>query len=165
MDFWLRGGLDGAVSGFELSGEYFSNLSLTIHIKICQIHVDEYKMRLYASLRGKPKDSKDPTNSTYISGPFLAREGPALTGYTCGNNPQPGCLTSNPNANVRIHSCARELRCDKLNDKVVWIRPIITRTNHGEMAEIGVGGGVDDLVQRLEIELDSLDAIDEFLEL
>ena len=118
-------------------------------------------MRLYASLRGKPHDPKDHTDDSYLSGPFLAHEGPALTGYKCGNALREGCLTTDPN--VRIHSCEKGLHCDKLNDKTVWIRPIVTRTASGEMSEVGVGGGGEDLTRRLEIELDSEGVIDQFL--
>ena len=118
-------------------------------------------MRLYESLRGKHKSSKDPTDDSYLSGPFLAHEGPALTGYKCGNTPQLGCLTSDPK--VRIHSCEKGLHCQSLNEKTVWIRPIITRTKHGEMAEVGVGGGGGDLKQRPELVLDSESDIVEFL--
>jgi hypothetical protein len=118
-------------------------------------------MRLYASLRGLSNDPRDPTNDAHLSAPFLAHEGPALTGYKCGNTLQAGCLTNDPN--VRIHSCEKGLHCDKLNEKTVWIRPIVTRTAKGEMAEVGVGGGGGDLTRRLEIELDSEGVIDEFL--
>ena len=57
------------------------------------------------------------------------------------------------------------MHCDKVNEKTVWIRPIIARTQHGEMAEIGVGGGGGDLTRRPELDLDSNYKIDEFLEL
>ncbi|KAG0651652.1 DNA cross-link repair 1C [Hyphodiscus hymeniophilus] len=126
-----------------------------------QIHVDDYKVRLYASLRGKLHDPQGPNNDAYLSDPFLAHEGPALTGYKCGNAPQAGCLTSD--TNVRLHSCEKGLHCGKLDDKTVWIRPIVTRTRHGEMAEVGVGGGGGDLAQRIQIELDSEGLIDQFL--
>ena len=120
-------------------------------------------MRLYASLRGKPHDRKDPSYDEYLSGPFMAHEGPALTGYKCGNASQLGCLTNDPNANVRIHSCEKGLNCEQIHDKTVWIRPIIARTRQGEMAEVGVGGGGGDLTQHLDLVLDTSDIIDELL--
>ena len=57
------------------------------------------------------------------------------------------------------------MHCDRVNEKTVWIRPIITRTQYGEIAEVGVGGGGGDLTRRPELDLDSDDKIDEFLEL
>lgn len=120
-------------------------------------------MRLYASLRGKSHDPKDSTSDKHLSGPFLAHEGPALAGYKCGNAPQLGCLTNDPNAKVRIHSCEKGLHCAKLDDKTVWIRPIIARTRQGDMAEVGVGGGGGDLSRHLDLVLDTNDIIDEFL--
>ncbi|KAF4632007.1 hypothetical protein G7Y89_g6124 [Cudoniella acicularis] len=105
------------------------------------IHVDEYKIRLYQSLRGDANSNP--------SGPFLAHEGPVLTGYQCGNTPQVGCLTTNENA--RIHSCEKGMNCPAINENIVWIKPIITRTkNGGEIAEAGVGGGLWDLAQEPE---------------
>jgi len=100
-----------------------------------------------------------------LSGPFLAHEGPVLTGYKCGNTPQVGCLTSDHN--VRIHSCEKGMHCAAINDdKTVWIRPIVTRTTNGdEIAEMGLGGGGGDLTQRPELELDSGYLISQFLEL
>jgi DNA cross-link repair 1C protein len=113
-----------------------------------QVHVDNYKLKLYQALRG---DSSDKTNST---GVFNVHEGPVLAGYQCGNTPQVGCLTSD--TNVRIHSCENGMRCKAITDNTVWIRPIVTRTAlGGEMAEAGVGGGGGDLTQRPELEFDS----------
>jgi DNA cross-link repair 1C protein len=109
---------------------------------------------MYQSLRG---DSTDKAQS----GPFLAHAGPVLTGYQCGNTPQVGCLTSDPDA--RLHSCEKALPCSTLNDKTVWIRPIITRINGVEILEVGVGGGLGDLTQRPELELDSTYEIEQLL--
>jgi hypothetical protein len=44
------------------------------------------------------------------------------------------------------------------------IKPIIARTKHGELAEIGVGGG-GDLAQHPELEIDSDFVIDQLLSL
>jgi hypothetical protein len=137
---------------------FLFNCSWTMLIYL-KIHVDKYKLRLYESLRGKR--SKD--DNLLPSGPFLAHEGPVLTGYTCGNTPQDGCLTSDPT--VRLHSCAKGVPCSTINDNdnVVWIRPIVTRRKNGdEIPEVGVGGGGEDLLQRPQLELDS-DAITQII--
>jgi hypothetical protein len=55
------------------------------------------------------------------------------------------------------------MHCDTVNQKTVRIVPIITRTEHGEVAEIGVGGGGGDLTRRLELEVTSEHEIEEFL--
>jgi hypothetical protein len=57
------------------------------------------------------------------------------------------------------------MHCPAVNDKTVWIKPIIARTKHGEMTEVGVGGGGSDLAQRLELELDNDFIIDQLLSL
>ncbi|TVY75938.1 Protein artemis [Lachnellula suecica] len=130
--------------GYE---EVWMALSRTLKSKI---HVDKYKLRLYQSLRG----STDKKDNTLPSGPFISHEGPVLTGYTCGNTPQEGCLTDDPT--VRIHSCTKGVPCPAINEDIVWIRPIVTRAMNGdEVAEIGVGGGGQDLAQESELELDN----------
>jgi DNA cross-link repair 1C protein len=121
------------------------------------IHVDSYKMRLYQSLRGYSSGERD------LSRPFIAHEGPALTGYKCGNTPQSGCLTHDQS--VRIHSCEKGMGCSAINEKTVWIHPIITRASGYEMGEIGIGGGGGDLTQRPELELDNDFAIERLLSL
>jgi DNA cross-link repair 1C protein len=120
-----------------------------------RIHVDSYKMRLYQSLRG------DSNGADKLTGPFLAHEAPALTGYRVGNTDQPGILTLDNT--VKLHSCDKGIRCSHLDGNAVWIRPIVARTSSGaEIAEMGVGGGGGDLTQRPELEIDS-DAIIEQL--
>jgi hypothetical protein len=57
------------------------------------------------------------------------------------------------------------MHCPNINEKTVWIKPIITRTRHGEIAEVGVGGGGGDLAQRPELELDSDLVVDQLLDL
>jgi hypothetical protein len=57
------------------------------------------------------------------------------------------------------------MHCPTTNENTVWIKPIITRTKRGEIAEVGVGGGGGDLAQRLELEVDSDLAIDQLLDL
>lgn len=52
------------------------------------------------------------------------------------------------------------------NEKIVWIRPIITRTKSGEeVGEIGIGGGGGDLVQGAELELDDTHMVEQLLDL
>lgn len=121
-----------------------------------QIHVDHYKLRLYQSLR---RDFSDKSNPSAV---FLTHDGPVLAGYICGNTPQAGCLTSS--VNVRLHSCEKGMHCELINEKTVWIKPIITRMKNGlEIGEIGVGGGGGDLIRRPELELDNGRMIDQFL--
>jgi hypothetical protein len=154
--------VDGAFSDLKVTGTYLfgtSFISNRLELNCTKIHVDKYKLGIYESLRGTP-DTKDPSGK-YSSGPFLAHEGPALAGWKCGNTPQVGCLTSDPEA--RIHSCEKESGCPSLNNKTVWIRPIVARTEHGEIAEVGVGGGGGDLTGQPQLEVDSTYDIEEFL--
>jgi hypothetical protein len=126
-----------------------------------QIHLDEYRTRIYSSLSSLSKDclrqaglDAEQNNST-IQYRIGIREAPALCGFMNGNHVQPGCLTSLEN--VRIHSCERGMGCSVLdNDKdgnIVHIIPIISRTGHIEIAEPGAGGGKGDLAQKEELEL------------
>ncbi|RDL42392.1 uncharacterized protein BP5553_02371 [Venustampulla echinocandica] len=122
-----------------------------------QIHVDKYKMKLYQSIGGDALDASP-------CGTFLPHDGPVLAGYKCGNTPQPGCLTTDQSA--RIHSCEKGMKCSAINDKTIWIRPIVTRSkNKTEIAEVGVGGGGGDLTQRPELELDNDSILDQLLNL
>ncbi|KAH7161638.1 artemis protein [Dactylonectria macrodidyma] len=103
------------------------------------IHVDDYKLRIYGSLKAHPSDAR------FSRDYHLTPESPALTGYMCGNAPHPGCLTSD-------ETVARD-------PSTVMIQPIIAHLANGDdLAEAGVGGGGDDL-QR-EAELDFLDQLD-----
>jgi DNA cross-link repair 1C protein len=114
-------------------------------------------MRMYQSLRGE-------ANKDNGSGPFVAYEGPILTGFKCGNAQQPGCLTLDQN--VRLHSCEKGTGCSAVDNNTVWIRPILARTRFGyETSEVGIGGGGGDLTQRAELELESLGNIDQLVEL
>ncbi|KAH6965648.1 hypothetical protein EDB82DRAFT_307277 [Fusarium venenatum] len=72
----------------------------------------------------------------------------------CGNTPQPGCLTSD--TNVRLHSCERGSMCEVASKPAtVLIQPIITHLSPEEdLAEVGVGGGGEDLKQGAELDLD-----------
>ncbi|KAJ4270522.1 hypothetical protein NW762_002209 [Fusarium torreyae] len=114
-----------------------------------RIHVDGYKLRIYGSLKSNAPDAR------YHADVHLTPESPALTGHMCGNTPHPGCLTSE--VNVRLHSCEKGNMCEVAQKPTtVSIQPIIAHLPTGEyMAEVGVGGGGDDL--RREAELDFLD--------
>jgi hypothetical protein len=101
---------------------------------------------MFRSLVASSSDSKFSPSS------HLAREAPGLVGFMCGNTYHPGCLTSDEH--VRLHSCEKGNYCDTVkNSSVVWIRPIITRLPNGQdVAEIGVGGGGDDLEREAELD-------------
>ncbi|KAI1820695.1 hypothetical protein F4861DRAFT_49415 [Xylaria intraflava] len=106
-----------------------------------KIHVDEYKMRVFESLAIKSKDNR------WASQTHLAKEAPALVGFTCGNSRHEGCLTRDEN--VRIHSCEKGMRCAAMETKpVVRICPVVTHLRGGQdMMEVGIGGGGEDLTQ------------------
>ncbi|KAK7216544.1 hypothetical protein V2G26_004547 [Clonostachys chloroleuca] len=116
------------------------------------IHVDDYKMRIYKSLKAN-SSGKSPITFSHLS-----PEGPALVGHMCGNSPHPGCLTSVEN--VRVHSCEKGNMCSTAKaTSVVRIQPIIARMPTGaELIEAGIGGGGEDLER--ENELDALSADD-----
>lgn len=105
-------------------------------------------MRVYRSLV-----SKDASNR-YGAELHMAPEAPGLVGFMCGNGQHQGCLTTDER--VRIHSCEKGNYCSTIQSSpVVWIRPIVAHLPNGQdVAEIGVGGGGDDLVR--DAELDTL---------
>ncbi|KAK1759618.1 beta-lactamase-like protein [Echria macrotheca] len=111
-----------------------------------KVHVDEYKMLIYRSLVAKDATAKFGTQF------HLSPEAPGLMGFMCGNTYHPGCLTLD--RNVRLHSCERGNYCQTvLQSKVVRIQPVITRLPGGqEIAELGVGGGGDDLNRDAELD-------------
>ncbi|KAL3293002.1 artemis protein [Colletotrichum asianum] len=117
-----------------------------------RIHVDDYKMRVFSSLTGKA------SNDRFSSSIHLCPEAPALAGYICGNTPHPGCLTRDEH--VRLHSCERGNFCSVVRgSKVVSIQPLVAHLSNGaEIAEVGVGGGGDDLER--DAELDTLSSAD-----
>ncbi|KAL2135047.1 hypothetical protein VTI74DRAFT_9967 [Chaetomium olivicolor] len=128
-----------------------------------KIHVDEYKMSMFCSVVATNPDSK------FAPSFHLAPEAPGLVGFMCGNTYHVGCLTSDET--VRIHSCEKGNYCATVKSSpVVWIRPIITRLADGQdVAEVGVGGGGDDLEREAELDYLSpedvqtiLDALSEF---
>ncbi|TLD28821.1 hypothetical protein PspLS_03744 [Pyricularia sp. CBS 133598] len=115
------------------------------------IHVDDYKMQLYRSLvtRG---NAQDPYATQFHMSPEVA----ALVGFMCGNTAHPGCLTRD--VNVRLHSCEKGNYCKTVRDAgaagtIVHIEPIITRLAGGEeVADMGIGGGGDDLERDAELD-------------
>src|SRR6266566_7271581 len=111
-----------------------------------QIHVDKYKMGLYKSLK-----IKDP-NSRFGTQFHMAPEAPGLVGFMCANAEHGGCLTTDEG--VRLHSCEKGDYCSTVrNSPVVWIQPIIAYLPDGhDLAEVGIGGGGEDLEREAEIE-------------
>ncbi|KAL2039199.1 hypothetical protein N7G274_007867 [Stereocaulon virgatum] len=110
-----------------------------------QIHVDQYKCRLYRSL-------------AYITaGENCSYEGSALFGFPCGHRNQAGCLT--PAKDVRLHSCERGTRCSTLETAdAVYIIPIISRSVEGTViSEVRAGGGARDLIRSHDLELEDLE--------
>lgn len=126
-------------------------VALSAHLK-SQIHVDDYKWRLYSSLAI--------SNSTSIS-----VEGAALCGFHVGNHRQLGCLTRDDS--VRLHSCEYGTRCKTIETSAntVWITPLVSHSEEGIIPEVGAGGGCEDLVQNHELELADSQTKDELIEL
>lgn len=139
-----------------------------------QIHLDDYRARIYASLSSLDRRSLReagldvPSENRYLKEAGIEiREAAALCGFRNGNHIQPGCLTSSEN--VRIHSCERAIGCNVLDQdsgaKIVHIIPIISRSNGVELAELGAGGGKGDLDQKEELETGDLAVMGRLMEL
>jgi DNA cross-link repair 1C protein len=109
-----------------------------------KIHVDNYKLKVYGSLRAH--------NIPHHSYP-VCPEAPALVGFQCANKAHAGCLTSSTASHVRLHSCEKGNMCDAAKGpNVVRIIPIVANLCDGtSLAEVGVGGGADDLVRETEL--------------
>ncbi|KAH7319048.1 hypothetical protein BKA65DRAFT_437717 [Rhexocercosporidium sp. MPI-PUGE-AT-0058] len=123
-----------------------------------QIHVSKYAYSVYKYLRGETADKKGSPTSFHIP------EGAALTGYTCGNGFQSGCLTTNPN--VPLHSCEKGIKCPLLDEKTVWIQPIVRRRDDGtEEAEPAVVQAGNDLSGCPQVEFDDGVDIDQLMTL
>ena len=85
-----------------------------------QVHVDQYKCRLYRSL------------ACITAGGNYSYEASALFGFPCGHRDQAGCLT--PAQDVRLHSCERDTYWSTLETAdVVYIIPIISRSATGKV--------------------------------
>ncbi len=121
-----------------------------------QIHLDDYRTRIYGSLSMLGKGQlwenglKVATENKFLRESRLdIREAPALCGFRNGNHTQPGCLTSRES--VRIHSCEQRMGCRVMDNdkdaKIVHIIPIVNRCNGVEYVEKGAGGGKGDLNQ------------------
>ncbi|KID77792.1 hypothetical protein MBR_02240, partial [Metarhizium brunneum ARSEF 3297] len=111
-----------------------------------RIHVDDYKLRIFNSL--KSRSSNQPFSPEF----HLAAGAAVLTGHMCGNTQHLGCLTSD--TSVRIHSCEKANMCSVAkHPSVVSIRPVVCRLPGGEsMMEKGVGGGGTDLSREAEFD-------------
>jgi hypothetical protein len=123
-----------------------------------KIHVDNYKLRIYNSLN-TPSEVR-PHSCAYLT-PTAA----ALTGFMCGNTPQPGCLTSDQN--VRLHSCESGNRCAIAKQpSVVRIQPVIASfPDGGVIQEAGIGGGGEDLEREMELGIPSWGDLQSLLEM
>jgi hypothetical protein len=138
-----------------------------------QIHLDDYRARIYGSLSTLDKKQLRKSglnvpsdNKSLRESGLEVREAPALCGFRNGNHIQPGCLTSRECA--RIHSCEQGMGCEIIDGdaqaKVVHIIPIVTRTNGIEIAELGAGGGKGDLDQKEDLETRSTAEIGKLIE-
>jgi hypothetical protein len=139
-----------------------------------QIHLDDYRARIYASLSPlERKHLREAGLDVQLDNKFLRasgleiREAPALCGFRNGNHTQHGCLTSSSHA--RIHSCERGMGCPVMDHdtekKIVHILPIVTRVNGIDIAEIGAGGGKGDLDQKEELEIGNVGDVGKLMEL
>lgn len=111
---------------------------------LAQVHVDDYKLNMYQSLRVKLADE-------HVI--HLSPEAAALTGFPCGNGFQEGILTRDET--VRLHSCEKGTRCATMRGgDVVFITPIVAHLpENKDMEEVGIGGGAGDLEQKDELSL------------
>lgn len=122
-----------------------------------KIHVDDYKLRIFNSLKSRSSDQQFAQEYHLASGAAM------LTGHMCGNTQHLGCLTSD--TNVRIHSCEKANMCSVAKHPlVVSIRPVVCRLPGGEaIMEAGVGGGGTDFSREAELHWITDDDIDVFL--
>ncbi|OIW24411.1 hypothetical protein CONLIGDRAFT_691706 [Coniochaeta ligniaria NRRL 30616] len=123
-----------------------------------KIHVDKYKMKVYKSLVARDASNK------FGAQFHMSPEAPGLVGFMCGNTHHAGCLTLDET--VRLHSCEKGNYCSTVQKgPVVRIQPIIAHLPNGQdLAEIGVGGGGDDLERDAELDFLSLGDIDTLLD-
>jgi len=78
-----------------------------------QIHVDDYKLKVYSSLRANELSE--------YSNP-ICPEAPALVGFKCANKAHAGCLTSSASRHVRLHSCEKGNMCEAAKGPNVSVR-------------------------------------------
>ncbi|CEJ80107.1 hypothetical protein VHEMI00312 [[Torrubiella] hemipterigena] len=106
-----------------------------------QVHLDDYKLRVYR-----------------------CSESPWLNGYVVGNSTHPGCLSSNRQA--RVHACESRDRCETARQKgIVTIYPVVVLFPDGTgIPEIGVGGGGSDLQREAELDLVDVEDVDQVLQ-
>ena len=110
-----------------------------------QIHVDEYKLRLYKAAAEASEYG------------IACLEALPLVGFKSGNHTQLGCLTDDES--VRIHSCDKGERCSALQQtNVVWIIPVLSYIEGSLVREKGDGGGGGDLAPKHEVQMDLGDA-------
>ncbi|UKZ82982.1 hypothetical protein TrVFT333_010783 [Trichoderma virens FT-333] len=121
------------------------------------IHVDNYKLRIYNSLNA-PSSEVRPSSGTHLTSTAAA-----LTGFMCGNTPQPGCLTSDHN--VRLHSCESGNMCAiAKRSSVVKIQPVVASfPDGGVIQEAGIGGGGEDLEREMELGIPSQSDLEDLL--
>ncbi|OAA51542.1 hypothetical protein NOR_00135 [Metarhizium rileyi] len=123
-----------------------------------KIHVDDYKLRIFNSLKSRLSDQPFTPEFHLASGAAM------LTGHMCGNTQHQGCLTSD--THVRIHSCEKANMCSVArHHSVVSIRPVVCRLPGGEaIMEAGVGGGGTDFFREAELDYVTNEDIDALLE-
>ncbi|EHK26812.1 uncharacterized protein TRIVIDRAFT_211265 [Trichoderma virens Gv29-8] len=124
---------------------------------LVKIHVDNYKLRIYNSLNA-PSSEVRPSSGTHLTSTAAA-----LTGFMCGNTPQPGCLTSDHN--VRLHSCESGNMCAiAKRSSVVKIQPVVASfPDGGVIQEAGIGGGGEDLEREMELGIPSQSDLEDLL--
>ncbi len=121
------------------------------------VHLDSYKLGLYQSLvvDSSSSASSSPRFGTQFQ---LDPVAPRLVGFMCANAAHEGCLASGESSDSttasRIHSCESGAGhggrdCPALQDtsRIVWVRPVVCHLPEGggDMAEVGAGGGGEDL--------------------
>ncbi|KAL7941391.1 beta-lactamase-like protein [Trichoderma barbatum] len=121
------------------------------------IHVDNYKLRIYNSLNTSSHETRPNLSAQ------LTATAAALTGFMCGNTPQPGCLTSDQN--VRLHSCESGNMCAiAKRSSVVKIQPVVASfPDGGVIQEAGIGGGGEDLEREMELGVPSQSDLENLL--
>lgn len=115
------------------------------------VHLDRYRYGVYTSI----------SNSC---GPGLETPDAALfCGHGVGNKTQKGILTRDEGA--RLHSCEQGSGCPILGVEpsrpVVSIKPVVSRSETGVIAEVGLGGGKGDLDQLHQVNIADRQAVEQ----